>query len=798
MNMIQKVFNLYDKHHVDDLQTQMDDMTGVIAAINRSQATIEFGMDGRVLTANNLFLSLMGYTLAEVQGQHHSIFVDPAFRGTAEYQAFWEKLRRGEFDANQYKRVDKNGREVWIQASYNPVRDRQGNLVKVVKFATDITSQKAQEVVNRRNADIASALRICQANVMLANEKMEIVYVNDELARMLRSREQEIRAVLPAFNVDKLVGANVDIFHKNPSHQRHMMERLSSVFKTDIKVGGLTFNLTASPWLDAGGNRIGTVVEWMDRTTELAAADAERVRMEEAQKMAEANARIRAALDNVTTNVMIADNDREIIYLNRSVLEMLQAAEADLRKVLPNFDARKLLGANMDIFHRNPAHQRDLLAALRTTHRAQINVGGRTFSLIANPVFGPNGERLGSVVEWKDRTDEVKVEKEVGDIVVAAANGDFSQRIALEGKEGFFRQLGEGINQLVNTSEQGLKDIAHVLEALSKGDLTRSITAEYHGTFGKLKDYSNNTVTSLTQMLLQIREATETINTAANEIASGNADLSSRTEQQASSLEETASSMEELTSTVKQNSDNARQANQLAVTASGVAQKGGTVVQNVVETMAAINDSARKIADIISVIDGIAFQTNILALNAAVEAARAGEQGRGFAVVAAEVRNLAQRSASAAKEIKSLITDSVEKVDNGNKLVSEAGTTMQEIVQAIKRVADLMSEIAAASEEQSSGIEQVNTAVTQMDEMTQQNAALVEEASAAAESLREQADSLSQAMSVFVLAGDGAGRAAARALPKQAAKNAIGAKSTLTKLPPTRSASAVEDEWDEF
>ncbi len=682
MNMIQKVFHLYDQQHVDTLQSKFDEMEGVIEAIHKSQAVIEFGLDGRIIAANDIFLRLMGYTAAEIQGQHHSIFVDPSYRSSGEYQLFWEKLRRGEFDANQYRRIAKDGKEIWIQASYNPVRDKQGRLCKVVKLATDITEQK--------NAQLA---------------------------------------------------------------------------------------------LEA----------------------AEKSRAADAAKMAEANARIRAALDNVTTNVMIADNDRQIIYMNRSVSEMLITAEADVKKALPHFDARKLIGASIDVFHRNPAHQRDLLANLRSTYNAQINVGGRTFSLIANPVFGPDGARLGSVVEWKDRTEEVKVENEVGDIVIAASNGDFTRRITLDGKQGFFRQLGEGINQLVNTSEQGLKDVAYVLEALSRGDLTRSITADYQGTFGQLKDYSNNTVQSLTQMLLQIREATETINTAANEIAAGNADLSSRTEQQASNLEETASSMEELTSTVKQNSDNARQANQLAVTASGVAQKGGAVVQNVVETMAAINDSARKIADIISVIDGIAFQTNILALNAAVEAARAGEQGRGFAVVAAEVRNLAQRSASAAKEIKSLITDSVEKVDDGNKLVSEAGTTMQEIVRSIKHVTDLMSEIAAASEEQSSGIEQINTAVTQMDEMTQQNAALVEEASAAAESLREQADTLSQSVGVFVLAtGEGVlPRPTVHALPKQVAKpsalpKASVPKAKLGKLKTAKAAKPAEDEWEEF
>ncbi|MHB1086082.1 MAG: methyl-accepting chemotaxis protein, partial [Thiobacillus sp.] len=252
-------------------------------------------------------------------------------------------------------------------------------------------------------------------------------------------------------------------------------------------------------------------------------------------------------------------------------------------------------------------------------------------------------------------------------------------------------------------------------------------------------------------IISQVRTGTETIAVASREIASGNADLSNRTESQASSLEETASSMEQLTSTVRQNAENARQANQLVGSTADVAVKGGRVVGQVVDTMASIKDSSRKIADIIGVIDGIAFQTNILALNAAVEAARAGEQGRGFAVVAAEVRNLAQRSAGAAKEIKALIEDSVGKVDAGGKLVDEAGKTMDEIVNSVKRVTDIMSEIAAASQEQSAGIEQVNQAVGQMDEMTQQNAALVEQAAAAAESLQDQAGQLAQAVSAFKL-----------------------------------------------
>lgn len=299
---------------------------------------------------------------------------------------------------------------------------------------------------------------------------------------------------------------------------------------------------------------------------------------------------------------------------------------------------------------------------------------------------------------------------------------------------------------------KALNEAITIANAVASGDLTSQIDVTSTNETGRLLQALKVMNDNLVDLVSKVRMSTESITTATDEIASGNSDLSQRTEEQASSLEETASSMEELTSTVRQNADNARQANQLAAGASEVAVKGGTVVGQVVQTMSSINDSSKKIVEIIGVIDGIAFQTNILALNAAVEAARAGEQGRGFAVVATEVRTLAQRSAAAAKEIKELINDSVAKVDEGTRLVDEAGSTMDEIVNAVKRVTDIMSEISAASQEQSSGIEQVNQAVTQMDDVTQQNAALVEEAAAAAESMKDQAQALSQAVTIFKLA----------------------------------------------
>lgn len=525
----------------------------------------------------------------------------------------------------------------------------------------------------------------------------------------------------------------------------------------------------------------------------------------ETRRVGNINLRIKNALDSVSANVMVADANFDIIYLNPAVHEMFRVASNDIRKDLPRFDADNLLGNSIDLFHKNPAHQRQVLSALQGKHEATVKIGGRIFDLIANPIVNDEGERLGSVVEWKDRTQEVAVEQNVTRLVEQAVKGDFTTRLETENLEGFFKRLGDGVNQLMQVTDQGLNEVMRVMDHLSKGELTEQVTGEYHGSFGALQSSTNATVDQLKSLVGEIQTSVDAINTAAQEIAAGNTDLSQRTEEQASSLEETASSLEELTSTVRQNADNAKQANQLVQSAAQVAESGGEKARRVVKTMDAISESSNKIADIITLIDGIAFQTNILALNAAVEAARAGEQGRGFAVVAGEVRSLAQRSAAAAKEIKELINNSVEIVHEGSDLVTETGKTIEEIVTSVKRVTDLMGEISAASEEQSQGIEQVNQAVTQMDDVTQQNAALVEEAAAAAESLEEQAASLSASVAVFKL--DQQAQLQQRA-PKMLAKpklskpmaktpNSHPAANKPNRLNPPASKPS-EDEWEEF
>ncbi|MDD5298022.1 MAG: methyl-accepting chemotaxis protein [Rhodocyclaceae bacterium] len=534
------------------------------------------------------------------------------------------------------------------------------------------------------------------------------------------------------------------------------------------------------------------------------------------RRVAQENRRIRVGLDNVATNVMIADRDGQVIYLNRAIQAMLRDAESDLRKDLPDFRADAVLGASMERLHRDPAHQKGFLEGLRGTHRATVAMGGRTFNLTFAPVVDESGARLGTAAEWQDRSAEIAVEGEVAAMVDAAARGDFSRRLELAGKDGFYLRVSQGLNKLTEEVSRGLEDVGRVLNAVAQGALTERVQGQYEGIFGQLANDTNTTVSRLHEVLGNIREATEAINAAAREIAEGNSDLSARTEEQASSLEETASSMEQINATVKQNAENARQAKSLAANSHEVVVRSGQMVNEVVETMGGIAASSRKMSDIIGVIDSIAFQTNILALNAAVEAARAGEQGRGFAVVATEVRALAQRSATAAKEIKTLIADSVGRVEGGVRLVQEAGDTMGQVVSSFQKVAALVTEIASASSEQSSGVEQVTLAVGQMDEVTQQNAALVEEAAAAAESLEDQARNLSQSVAVFRLAAaDGGVRTASaprtarlpekKALPARSAlpgpSGSSGhARPALAKSPRGSGASPArtEEEWGEF
>jgi methyl-accepting chemotaxis protein len=479
-----------------------------------------------------------------------------------------------------------------------------------------------------------------------------------------------------------------------------------------------------------------------------------------------ANFRIKTALDNIASNVMMTDETCKITYTNKAMAGMAQEAEGDLRRDLPQFEAGKLLGSSLEVFYKNPAQHREMLAGLTTSHEEHIAISNRKYQVVTTPVVDKNGTRLGYLVDWKDETAEKAIETEVSEIVSAAVAGDFSNRISVDGKKGFMLNLTNSVNSLCETTSTVLNDLVTMFSALAQGDLTRRIDADYQGTFGQLKDDANAMAEKLTTIVSQIKAGTGEVASAAGEISAGTTDLSQRTEEQAASLEQTSASMEEISATVKKNAENAQQANQSAGATREVANRGGEVVAQAVTAMSRIEESSRKISDIISVIDEIARQTNLLALNAAVEAARAGDAGRGFAVVASEVRSLAQRSSQAAKDIKDLINNSTTQVKDGVDLVNRCGQQLKEIVSSINGVAAIVSEIANASAEQASGIDQVNKALTQMDEVTQQNSALVEENAAAAKTLEQQAGTMAERVEFFRL--DESAVAVRRPAPKAA------------------------------
>ncbi len=564
-----------------------------VAALHRVQAVIEFDLEGTILQANDNFLQTLGYTLEEIRGRHHSMFVDPEHVRSSAYREFWARLGRGEFDAGQYRRVGKGGREIWIQASYNPVFDSSGRPVKVVKFATDITAQQMQA------ADFAGQLAAINTSQAVIEFSLDgcILSANDNFLATTGYALEEVRG------------------------QHHSM--------------------FAEP-----------------------------------------------------------EYARSAEY--RQFWQKLGRGEYDAGQY------------------------------------RRLGKGGREIWIQAsyNPIFDMNGRPFKVVKYATDISAQVRDAQALAaavaqtrEVVAAAQAGDLGRRIDVGDKTGAIAELCEGINAMVET---------------------------------------------MGSVIGQIRVAADAVALGASEIATGNADLSQRTEQQAASLEETAVSLQGLTGTVRQSAEDARQASQLAGGAVDVAAQGGRVVSEVVTTMSLINASSRRIVDIISVIDGIAFQTNILALNAAVEAARAGEHGRGFAVVAGEIRSLSQRSASAAKEIKQLIDDSVDRVGTGTAQVESAGRTMQQIVESVTRVDALIARISTGAQQQSESIGQINQAVEHIDQSTQQNAALVEEASAAARSMEEQATQLLQTVSAFRVDG-----AVAQVLRQAAQGNTPGGPAAL-------------------
>ena len=784
--------------------TKTNELSAQIDAINKAQAVIEFNMDGTIITANDNFLNAVGYTLEEVQNQHHSMFVDASFKASAEYKEFWEKLNRGEFESQEYMRIGKGGKEIWIQASYNPILDAKGTPYKVVKFASDITAQKTFSA--EANGKI-NAIEKAQA-VIEFNMDGTIITANNNFLNAVGYTLEEVQNQHHSIFVEP--SAKVGFEYKAFWEKLNRGEFESQEYMR-IGKGGKEIWIQASynPIFDAKGVPYKVVKFATDITAQKefsTEANGKIDAISKSQAVIEFNmdGTIITANDNFLNTVGYTleeiQNQHHSMFVETQVRNSLEYKEFWNKLNRGEFESQEykrigkggkevwIQASYNPIIGLNGLPYKVIKFASEVTQQkltnadfsGQISAIGKAQAVIefnmdgsiitANDNFlNTLGYQLNEIKNQHHSmfaTNEVKNSQEYKQFWEKLNRGEYDAgeylRIGKGNKEVWIQASYNPIFDLngkpfkvvkyatdITARKQAIAEIKEVILSLSKGDLTQYIANPLEGEFNVIADSLNELVGILNNMVGDIRMASTNVFDSAKEIAEGNNELSHRTESQASSLEETASAMEELTSTVQQNAENATQASTLSLKVMTKATDGGSIVNDAITAMSDINKSSKKIADIISVIDEIAFQTNLLALNAAVEAARAGEQGRGFAVVAAEVRNLAGRSASAAKEIKGLINDSVEAVGQGTKLVDETGKTFQELVGSIEEVSKMISDIDSAGKEQSTGIREVSAAVSQMDEMTQQNAALVEEAAASSKSMEEQAQLLLNQIEFF-------------------------------------------------
>jgi len=704
-------------------------------------------LKGATTYVNQSFIDISGFSEKELLGVNHNIVRHPDMPPAA-FQNLWDTVKKGLPWEGIVKNRCKNGDYYWVFANVIPITEN-GQVIEYMSVRTSPSHQQIEEADS-----LYRAINAGQASLEPSRlQKIKSAIVNAKVTHTMYATVAGA-LLLQTLLMGWLYGGMT---------LTNALISMAFIMMVTVFMGVLLKGLVVNP-LHIAADKLqkmteGNYFDWISigRTDEIGdlfnTIKTTQVRLGfdviDKQQITTRAMRVKSALDHVNTNVMIADADLNIIYTNDALDGMFRDAQKDIRKDLPNFDVDSLIGTNIDVFHKNPHHQRQIVEHLTGNVEANIKLGGRSFRFFANPITSDEGRRIGTVVEWTDRSQQVLVEDEVGNIVNSARQGDLSQRLDMSNKEGFFERLAEQLNGLLGVSEGIVNDTLRVFAALAQGDLTQTIEASYDGSFGQVKSNANATVSKLTSIMSEIRESADNVKQGADEIAQGNLNLSERTEAQAASLEETAASMEEMTGTVRHNSDNSQEADELASATRTLAEKGGDAANEAVTAMQEINNSSRKIADIIGVIDEIAFQTNLLALNAAVEAAHAGDQGRGFAVVASEVRNLAQRSAGAAKEIKELIEDSVRKVDDGSHLVEASGQTLTEIIASVKKVSNIISEISSAGVEQTTGIEQTNKAILHIDETTQQNTALVEETAAASEALGEQSQKLSELVSFF-------------------------------------------------
>lgn len=701
-------------------------------------------LKGKITYCNRDFCEIAGFSFAELEGRAHNIIRHPDMPPAA-FQELWDTVRAGKPWSGVVKNRCKNGDFYWVTANVIPIT-RAGHIVEYMSVRTKPAraSILAAETLYRNvNAGKASLTPSLWKHLSSALGRVKAAYWLVALVLM---------AVVPqAWEAAEFFGVDSSTI------------AMGTLLALSLGAA-LVWRIMAPTAYAAKKLRQmaeGEYFDWTqcDRNDELGAL-LKSIRMAQvklgfdvmdAREKAEEGARLYAALDQVSNNVMMTDRNCCVVYANEAQRRTFQGLQDILRDEFPDFRANDLLGTNMNMFSDSFGIANGSLGELSSRASYDLQLGGRSMKIIINPILDKQRARIGSVVEWNDITEQLQAEDAIVALVDGAKNGDLSRRASTKGQEGFHLRVSQGMNAVMETVSRVLGDLSGSMGAMADGDLSRELTGDYDGTYGEMKEAVNRTLDTLRTTVANIQNTADVIDESSREIASGNLNLSTRAEQQAADLVLTASSLEELTATVRNNADNAQLATTLSSEARGSAEEAGGVMEQAELAMREINKASSKIAEIIGMIDEIAFQTNLLSLNASVEAARAGEHGRGFSVVATEVGHLAKRSAEAARQIKTLINDSVKKVSVGAELVGESGRSLVEIVESVGKVGDLIEDIAHASREQSIGLDHINRAVISMDRVTQQNAALAEEATATSITMSERSMEMSSMVSSFKL-----------------------------------------------